>query len=153
MIYLFDVIPPVAIYGKEVVIVDVGQIVGIVTPFSPQAYLIANLIKKKMPDTKKKGAAITIGTAHLLQGADRDRLPGLRRGSQAWHVLRQRRNMINVAVSRAKDSFLVFGNMSPFKPEKSGAPSGLLAKYLFESQENDLAGAAEIGQSAAFTFL
>jgi superfamily I DNA and/or RNA helicase len=38
-------------------------------------------------------------------------------------------NMLNVAVSRAKDSFIVFGNERIFNP-KSNCPSGILARYL-----------------------
>jgi hypothetical protein len=41
--------------------------------------------------------------------------------------------------------------VSLFKPEKSGSPSGLLAKYLFKHEENNLAGAVQSGQSASFT--
>lgn len=134
----------------------IGKIVGIVTPFSPQAHLIANLIKKKMPDTKKKGYAITVGTVHRLQGAERDVVlfsPTYGEDHKQGMFFDKGRNMMNVAVSRAKDSFLVFGNVSLFKPEKSGSPSGLLAKYLFKHKENDLASAAKTGQSVAFTFI
>ncbi|AQT86384.1 hypothetical protein B1222_21400 [Paenibacillus larvae subsp. pulvifaciens] len=46
-------------------------------------------------------------------------------------------SMLNVAVSRAKDSFLVFGNMRIFDPAGQ-KPSGILAKFLFEKSENQL---------------
>lgn len=134
----------------------IGKIVGIVTPFSPQAYLIANLIKKKLPDTKKKGCAITVGTVHRLQGAERGIVifsPVYGEDHKHGMFFDNGRNMMNVAVSRAKDSFLVFGNVSLFKPDKSSSPSGLLAKYLFEHAENDLASATQSGQSASFTFI
>ena len=45
--------------------------------------------------------------------------------------------MLNVAVSRAKDSFLVFGDMSLFNI-KSLSPTGILAKYLFEKEDNKM---------------
>lgn len=134
----------------------ISKIVGVVTPFSPQAYLIASLIKKKMPDTKKKGCAITVGTVHRLQGAEREIVlfsPTYGEDHKHGMFFDNGRNMMNVAVSRAKDSFLVFGNVSLFKPEKSGAPSGLLAKYLFKYEENNLASAVQSGQSASFTFI
>lgn len=41
--------------------------------------------------------------------------------------------MLNVAVSRAKDSFLVIGNLALFDAKKPSRPSGLLAKDLFNS--------------------
>ncbi|HDT1058725.1 TPA: DNA helicase, partial [Escherichia coli] len=46
--------------------------------------------------------------------------------------------MLNVAVSRAKDSFLVFGDMDLFEIQPPSSPRGLLAKYLFESEKNAL---------------
>ncbi|MCP4151613.1 MAG: hypothetical protein GY757_27970, partial [bacterium] len=47
--------------------------------------------------------------------------------------------LLNVAVSRAKDSFLVFGNMCIFDPLKN-SPTGLLAKLLFADPSNELPG-------------
>ncbi|NWA36652.1 hypothetical protein HX889_03215 [Pseudomonas reactans] len=46
--------------------------------------------------------------------------------------------MLNVAVSRAKDSFLVFGDMDLFEIQPGSSPRGLLAKYLFASDSNAL---------------
>jgi len=46
--------------------------------------------------------------------------------------------MLNVAVSRAKDSFLVFGDMDIFNPNLN-TPSGILARYLFAEETNELA--------------
>ena len=42
-------------------------------------------------------------------------------------------NMLNVAVSRAKDSFLVMGNLALFDSTRKNRPSGLLATYLSDS--------------------
>jgi hypothetical protein len=44
-------------------------------------------------------------------------------------------NMLNVAVSRAKDSFLVIGNLALFDVSKRGCPSGLLAVHLFHEKK------------------
>ena len=44
-------------------------------------------------------------------------------------------NMLNVAITRAKHSFLVFGNMIIFK-EGQNTPSSNLAELLFISEEN-----------------
>jgi len=46
--------------------------------------------------------------------------------------------MLNVAVSRAKDSFLVFGNMARFNPGSTALPSGKLAKRLFARESNEI---------------
>lgn len=40
---------------------------------------------------------------------------------------------MNVAVSRAEDSFLVFGDINCLKTEKS-SPSGLLMEYVKENK-------------------
>lgn len=125
----------------------ISQIVGIVTPFSPQAALIASLIKKKMPDTKKKGLGITVGTVHRLQGAEREIVlfsPAYGEDHKGGMFFDKGRNMMNVAVSRAKDSFLVFGNVTLFNPQKGGYPSGILAKYLFQHADNDLTGTSRL---------
>lgn len=46
-------------------------------------------------------------------------------------------NMLNVAVSRAKRSFLVFGDMDIFDPSLNH-PSSILAKYLFALEDNEI---------------
>lgn len=46
--------------------------------------------------------------------------------------------MLNVAVSRAKDSFLVFDDMDLFEIQPASSPRGLLVKYLFASDSNAL---------------
>lgn len=46
--------------------------------------------------------------------------------------------MLNVAVSRAKDSFLVFGDMDLFEIQPASTPRGILAKYLFASESHAL---------------
>lgn len=46
-------------------------------------------------------------------------------------------NFLNVAVSRASDSFLVFGDMGIFFPKES-TPSGLLAKHFLASPNNEI---------------
>ena len=51
----------------------------------------------------------------------------------------RRDSMLNVAVSRAKDSFLVFGDMDLFSQIPASKPRGRLAQYLLHSPENALA--------------
>lgn len=132
----------------------ISQIVGIVTPFSPQASLIASLIKKQMPDTRKKGLSITVGTVHRLQGAEREIVlfsPVYGEDHKGDMFFDKGCNMMNVAVSRAKDSFLVFGNVALFNPQRSDLPSGVLAKYLFEKTDNNLAGTSTLSLSPPAT--
>lgn len=46
--------------------------------------------------------------------------------------------MLNVAVSRLKDAFLVFGDLDIIEAAPSSSPRGLLAKYLFTDERNEL---------------
>jgi len=81
-----------------------------------------------------------IGTIHALQGAERPIVifvPVYGFDQRNMWFIDQDVNMLNVAVSRAKDSFLVFGNMCLFNPAKN-SPSGLLARHLFSREENEL---------------
>ena len=120
----------------------ISQIIGIVTPFAAQARTIAALIRKRMPDTTTKERGITVGTVHQLQGAEREIIlfsPVYGDGHKGGMFFDEGRNMMNVAVSRAKDSFLVFGNRALFDAKRGNSPSGILATYLFEHAESDLA--------------
>jgi len=100
----------------------------VVTPFAAQASLIGSLLRRELG----KDAGITVGTVHALQGAERaivvfsptyGAVP-----PEAFYD--QAPNMLNVAVSRARDSFVVIGNLALFDASKPGTPSGLLARYL-----------------------
>ena len=111
--------------------------VGIITPFAAQA----RQLKQEILSTGIKISKFKIGTVHTLQGAERALIifsPVYSindRGSR--YFFDQGPNMLNVAVSRAKDSFLVFGEMSLFDPNAT-TPSGLLAHYLFKSEANEI---------------
>ena len=97
--------------------------VGVVTPFRAQANLIHRLI----------GDAglhpIEVGTAHTFQGGERDTIlfatvmsHGIRPGTVGW--LESQRNLINVAVSRAKRQLIVFGDYATINTHR---PKTLLA--------------------------
>jgi hypothetical protein len=103
-----------------------ADLVGVVTPFAAQAGLIGALLRKQMIKD------ITVGTVHALQGAERaivvfsptySSMP-----PDAFYD--QAPNMLNVAVSRARDSFVVIGNLALFDASRPDLPSGLLARYL-----------------------
>lgn len=54
--------------------------------------------------------------------------------------------MLNVTVSRAKDSFMVFGDMRIFNI-KSVSPSGLLARMMFAKETNEIKNLRPITQA------
>lgn len=97
------------------------------TPFAFQGRLIKLELKRfKIED-------ITVGTVHSLQGAERNVVifSSVYDSSQKGRdfFFDKGPNMLNVAVSRAKDSFLVFGDLDIFDDASSKA-SGILARYI-----------------------
>jgi len=106
----------------------IEKAVGIVTPFTAQAHVVRKALATLMPKVE-----ITIGTVHSFQGGERPIMlfsPTYGMGHNGRMFFAEDTRMLNVAVSRAKDSFLVFGNMELFH---SGAPkpAALLGKFLF----------------------
>ncbi|MBW5447626.1 hypothetical protein GE107_16330 [Cohnella sp. CFH 77786] len=112
----------------------IEDIVAVITPFAPQK----RLLLQKLRSAGLKG--IKAGTVHTLQGDERPIVifsPVYDSNQAGEYFFDKGISMLNVAVSRARDSFLVFGDMGIFSPESS-SPSGLLAKYLFASEDNEI---------------
>lgn len=121
--------------GKEL-----KEIIAVVTPFREQSICIKKYLRKcKKEHLIKELNQITVGTVHSLQGAERGVIlfsPTYSRHNKGGFIDNDK-SMLNVAVSRAKDSFLVFGDMTLFN-RLSHSPSGLLAKYLLSNENNEL---------------
>ncbi|QTE30033.1 AAA domain-containing protein [Pengzhenrongella sicca] len=88
---------------------------GIVTPFSAQVDLLGRQLRSALGPEKLAAARITIGTAHAFQGGECDVVlfslvlaDGVNAGTAKW--VENQRNLINVAVSRAKRALIAFGN-------------------------------------------
>ncbi|MGH1377003.1 MAG: AAA domain-containing protein [Alphaproteobacteria bacterium] len=113
------------------------DIVGIVTPFAAQKNCITEALNNHNVDSD-----IRVGTVHTFQGAERDLMifsPVYGGNDDATsYFFDMKPNMLNVAVSRAKKSFLVFGDMRTLSRQPVSRPSGLLGKYLFAHQENEI---------------
>lgn len=113
----------------------VEETVGIITPFVAQA----GALRKALADFGINAKSMTVGTVHALQGAERDIIifsPCYDYRDRGGRLFFDRGvNMLNVAVSRAKDSFFVFGEMSLFDPT-SKKPSGMLAHHLFKNENS-----------------
>lgn len=102
--------------------------VGIVTPFNKQAKVIEKLLQQHGIH------GLTVGTVHKLQGDERllvlfSSVYGENNKSNGKFYDRGC-NMLNVAVSRAKDSFIVFGHPEVFGVGADGSPSGMLRREL-----------------------
>lgn len=121
-------------YGR-----DVGMVLAVIAPFRAQIDLIGRYMKEWFGE--KDCPRITIGTVHALQGAGREivifsSVYG-QDNSLMFFDLRNKYNILNVAITRAKHSFIVFGNMRIFQPHRN-TPSGNLAKVLFAKAEFNL---------------
>ncbi|GGE15923.1 hypothetical protein GCM10011571_16930 [Marinithermofilum abyssi] len=108
----------------------IGESLGIVTPFRYQAALIRQFLKEL------GFRNITVGTVHALQGAERDIIlfSPVEGGANPFYD--NNLNLLNVAVSRAKDSFLIFGNMNTFGTVP-GKPSNILRSFVYK-KENEI---------------
>lgn len=114
-------------YGREL-----SKIVAVVTPFSAQKRVLQTSISHMRGNEKLDFSNITVGTVHALQGAqrpiiifsptyDRDTPPSFIEGN---------RSLLNVAISRAEDSFVIIGAMEHFE----GIPSstlGIVGRSMF----------------------
>lgn len=121
-------------YGKPL-----DEVVAIVTPYSAQKRLLKNLLKLNF--RSEISSKLTIGTVHALQGAEKPIILFSPTNSDPKKSLfmnfEGKNNMLNVAITRAKHSFLVFGNMIIFK-EGQNNPSSNLAELLYNNVENNL---------------
>lgn len=109
-------------YGKRL-----EDIVGIVTPFGRQVREIRDACVAQGIDIGRKG--MTIGTVHALQGAERDVVifsPVYSKHADGGFIDASP-SMLNVAVSRAKDAFLLFGDMDAPASAPPGSPRSVLA--------------------------
>ncbi|MFT2789735.1 AAA domain-containing protein [Serratia sp. T13T92] len=122
-------------YGKPL-----HKVVGVITPFSMQVNAIKAALRKLDIICSGGEDSLTVGTVHSLQGAERAIVifSSVYSKHEDGGFIDSDTSMLNVAVSRAKDSFLVFGDMDLFEIQPASSPRGLLAKYLFASESNAL---------------
>ena len=116
------------------------DIVGVVTPFGRQVQELKNKCSKV-----GIGKNMTIGTVHSLQGAERPVIlfsPVYSKHANGSFIDLSP-SMLNVAVSRAKDSFLVFGDMDVFSTAPKGSPRSVLADCLFSEAAAALSFSAQ----------
>lgn len=117
-------------YYKDV---NPNNVIGVITPFKAQATVIRNTLKKILPQEISK--RIVVGTIHVFQGGERKViLMSTTYGKdEGCFFIDNNKSLMNVAVSRAEDSFLVFGNIECLKDEIA-SPSGLLKYYIKDNR-------------------
>ena len=113
--------------------INLNNVIGIVTPFKEQAREIKRIFKEMLPQSFRE--KITIGTIHTFQGGERKIIiMSTTYGSEdGCFFIDNNKSLMNVAVSRAEDSFFVFGDIECLKNEKN-SPSGLLKSYIIANK-------------------
>lgn len=106
-----------------------ADIVGIITPFTGQKHELALTLRRAGINL----SGLTIGTVHALQGAERpvvlfSSTYGTNDLGKSYFYDRGV-NMLNVAVSRAKDVFILFG-CKEILSQNATTPSGQLYRYI-----------------------
>lgn len=117
-----------------------SKCVAIITPFSAQVNQIRKACAGYDIKAGKGGDQLTVGTVYALQGAERKIIifsQVYTRHNDGGFIDKDP-SMLNVAVSRAKDAFLVFGDLDIIAAAPQSSPRGLLAHYLFSDESNKL---------------
>jgi len=115
---------------------QINEILAIVTPYKSQAYIIK---RELLAIDKRKYGKLITGTVHALQGAEMEIVifSTVLSKDDVTSFVDSKYNMLNVAISRAKHSFLVFGNMKVLDSTKN-TPLGNLKKWLLENENAEL---------------
>lgn len=119
--------------NKNIIEAKYGKLenaVGIITPFVGQKNSLRYALKNAGFDID----ILKLGTVHALQGAERpvilfSMVYGKEDSGTMFFDRDNKPNMLNVAVSRAKDNFIVFANTKILN-KKASTPSGILSNHL-----------------------
>lgn len=129
-------------YGKS----KLSEVVALIAPFRAQANALSKAIAAELGE--EEANAMVINTVHALQGAEKPIVAfSLTQDEGNFFVDRDGPNLMNVAVSRAKDCFILFAAPNIISPPSgfksaaasgngrhstSGAPLAVLIDYLNE---------------------
>lgn len=119
-------------YGKD----DLADLVAIITPFRAQAQALKTAIGERFG--KALAGRMVINTVHALQGAEKPIVAfSLVQSSPPYFVDgygTPKPNLLNVAVSRAQDAFVLFAHPDALALPKSGqhSPLDVLRRYLVQ---------------------
>ena len=111
------------------------ETVGVVTPFTAQAKLIGRIAKTQIDPDRLEEIDLESGTAHRFQGGERQAIlfssvlsPGMAPSAASW--IEKERNLLNVAVSRARRALIVLGHplIRDLGKSNAGLPASLPAR-------------------------
>lgn len=105
------------------------NLIGIITPFKAQVKCIQLELRRQIPNEYYN---IGVGTVHTFQGAERRIIifSSVYGKQDGCFFIDANKSLMNVAVSRAKDHFFVFGDLDCLKDASSNSASGLLKKCI-----------------------
>lgn len=117
--------------GLDKKIEDLDSTIGVVTPFKAQSDLIrSRFAELDIPFVDQ----ITVDTIHAFQGGEREVMifsSVYGQGDDGMSFINHSPNLLNVAITRAKGMFIVFGNKQVYQ-KTEGLISGELYKYIEE---------------------
>lgn len=118
---------------------NIENTVGIITPFVGQK----NNLRYALKNAGFNVDILKLGTVHALQGAERpiilfSMVYGKGDSGTMFFDRDNKPNMLNVAVSRAKDNFIVFAN-TEILDKKARTPSGILSNHLTYEKQSTIA--------------
>ena len=116
-----------------------SEVLGIVTPFTAQVEAIQEALSAVGINTEQ-GTGVTVGSVHAFQGGQRPVMifsPTYSKHADG-NFIDMSTSRLNVAVSRAMNSFLVFGDMDCFSAAPRSSPRGQLGDRLFSAADNAL---------------
>lgn len=126
----------------EVTEEDYYNSIGIITPFVNQENLLKKMIIEEFGSSRenKNEPIIKVGTVHKYQGSERDIIIfssvyniESKDNTLNFFFNKDEPDMINVAVTRAKEVFVLFGNSGILNYENTY--SGVMVKHILEYQK------------------
>jgi AAA domain/PLD-like domain len=122
----------------------IEDLVAVITPYRAQQRVLQTALSKHLGSTAE---GMIVGTVHALQGAQKRIVvfsPTITWASVVATGIRPffdiSTNMLNVAVSRAQDAFVVIGDMALFDahPSAGFTPAAVLARHLHRCDDSEL---------------
>lgn len=119
----------------------IHEILGIITPFVDQSQAIVSACRARKLKAGQENNGIIVGTIHSLQGAERHIIifsPTYSKHIKNRSFIDKSPRMLNVAVSRAKDAFFVFGDMDALSASPAESPSKKLVDFVTAGKKSEI---------------
>lgn len=102
--------------------INTKNLLGIITPFKKQSNIINQILHRSNNRYKNE---ITVGTVHTFQGSERNIIifSSVYGKFDGCYFIDFNKSLMNVAVSRAKDSFVLFGDINCLSGGENSASS------------------------------